>query len=188
MKGNGAPSCSSTSEDPAMTAPVAHAPAWRDELRAVGDFAFELPRTARPDMRVPARIYADAELLRAIVEGEAMTQLANVATLPGVVECVYGMPDMHEGYGFPVGGVAATLLPDGVVSPGGVGFDINCGVRLLATPLTREQLGERHTELTHEISRSIPSGMGRGGRWALTDRELDRVLVDGARFVVREKG
>src|SRR5512143_912320 len=188
MKGNGAPSCSSTSEGPAMTAPVAYAPAWRDELRAVGNFAFELPRTARPDMRVPARIYADAELLRAIVEGEAMTQLANVATLPGVVECVYGMPDMHEGYGFPVGGVAATLLPDGVVSPGGVGFDINCGVRLIATPLTRAELGDRNEALTHEISRSIPSGMGHHGRWKLSNAELDGVLTHGSSFLVRERG
>src|SRR5512143_34932 len=188
MKGNGAPSCSSTSEGPAMTAPVAYAPAWRDELRAVGNFAFELPRTARPDMRVPARIYADAELLRAIVEGEAMTQLANVATLPGVVECVYGMPDMHEGCGFPVGGVAATLLPDGVVSPGGVGFDINCGVRLLSLPLTRAELGERLESFVHELSRSIPSGTGHGGQWHLTDAELDVVLLGGAGRLVSAHG
>jgi tRNA-splicing ligase RtcB len=125
------------------TLAVPKATVQRDELRAVGDFAFELPRTARPAMRVPIRVYADDALLSAILEGEAMMQLVNVATLPGVVGCAYGMPDMHEGYGFPVGGVAATLLPDGVVSPGGVGFDINCGVRLLSLPLTRAELGDR---------------------------------------------
>jgi tRNA-splicing ligase RtcB len=98
------------------------------------------------------------------------------------------MPDMHDGYGFPVGGVAAMQLPDGVVSPGGVGFDINCGVRLLTTSMTRDELGQRHTDLTHEISRSIPSGTGRGGRWSLSDAELDRVLAEGARYLVTDRG
>jgi tRNA-splicing ligase RtcB (3'-phosphate/5'-hydroxy nucleic acid ligase) len=152
-----------------------------------GPYTADIPASFRADMRVPARIFADDELLRQILVGEAVTQLVNVTTLPGIVDFAYGMPDMHEGYGFPVGGVAATLLPDGVISPGGVGFDINCGVRLLATPLTRAVLGERYTALTHEISRSIPAGTGRGGQWALTDAELDRVLTEGATFVVRTK-
>ena len=104
----------------------------REDVVPVDHFVFELPTLTGKGMRVPARIYADEELLSAMLEGEAMTQLSNVATLPGVVGCVYGMPDMHEGYGFPVGGVAATALPDGVISPGGIGYDINCGVRLLA--------------------------------------------------------
>lgn len=137
-------------------------------------------------MRTGARIFADAELLHEM-GGEAVTQLVNVTTLPGIVDYACGMPDMHEGYGFPVGGVAATLLPDGVVSPGGVGFDINCGVRLIATPLTRAELGDRHEALTHEISRSIPSGMGHHGRWKLSNAELDGVLTHGAAFLVREK-
>jgi tRNA-splicing ligase RtcB len=160
----------------------------RDELLAVGDYAFELPQAARAGMRVPARVYADETLLSAILEGEAMTQLANVATLPGLVERVYGMPDMHEGYGFPVGGVAATLLPDGVVSPGGVGFDINCGVRLLSLPLTRAELGERLESFVHELSRSIPSGTGRGGQWRLSDAELDGVLTGGSAYLVSAHG
>src|SRR5438034_1004067 len=124
----------------------------REEMKLVGQNVYEVPRNARPDMRVPARVYADEELLEAMLPGETLTQLSNVATLPGVVDYVYGMPDMHEGYGFPVGGVAATLLPDGVVSPGGVGFDINCGVRLLATPLNRRQIGNRAEDLVHEVS------------------------------------
>lgn len=139
-------------------------------------------------MRVPARIFADEELFAGIADGQAIPQLVNVATLPGIVDFAWGMPDMHDGYGFPVGGVAATLLPDGVVSPGGVGFDINCGVRLLATGLSRADLGDRHVGLTHEISRSIPTGTGRGGHWVLTPAELDHVLGDGAPFVVRERG
>jgi tRNA-splicing ligase RtcB len=97
------------------------------------------------------------------------------------------MPDMHVGYGFPVGGVAATRMPDGVVSPGGVGFDINCGVRLLATPLLRKELGERATALVHQISRAIPSGTGRGGSWRLSDDEVDGVLAEGTRYLVERK-
>lgn len=160
----------------------------REDLIAAGPYTFDVPTSFRPDMRVPARVFADDELLEAMLAGEAMAQLVNVATLPGVVDCVYGMPDMHEGYGFPVGGVAATEMPDGVVSPGGVGFDINCGVRLLATPLTHEDIGDRLTALVHEISRSIPSGTGRGGKWQLTDDELDAVLALGSAFLIKERG
>ncbi|MDE3127540.1 MAG: RtcB family protein [Gemmatimonadota bacterium] len=139
-------------------------------------------------MRVPARVYADDELLPPMLEGEAMTQLVNVATLPGVVDRVYGMPDMHEGYGFPVGGVCATEPPDGVVSPGGVGFDINCGVRLLTLPLTRAELGGRLESFVHELSRAIPSGTGRGVAWRLSDDELDGVLAGGSAHLVRAHG
>ncbi len=140
-------------------------------------------------MRVPARIYADEDLLEAMLAGETITQLINVSTLPGVAGAVCGMPDMHEGYGFPVGGVAATAMPDGVVSPGGVGFDINCGVRLLATPLRRKDLNDSQAErLVHEISRSVPSGTGKEGPLRLEDRELDRVLAEGSRYLVRAKG
>ena len=159
----------------------------RAALVPVGPCAYEIPQSFRADMRVPARVYADDALLDAMLAGDALTQLVNVATLPGVVDCVYGMPDMHDGYGFPVGGVAATAWPDGVVSPGGVGFDVNCGVRLLATPLTREALGDRLEPWVHEISRGVPAGTGRGGRWLLTDAELDRVLADGSAFLVRER-
>jgi tRNA-splicing ligase RtcB len=160
----------------------------REDLRAVGEFGFELPATWRSDMRVPVRVYADEVLLAPMLEGEAMLQLVNVATLPGVVDHVYGMPDMHEGYGFPVGGVAATRMPDGVVSPGGVGFDINCGVRLLALPFTRTELGDRLESFVHQLSRSIPSGTGRGGEWRLTDPELDSVLTRGSAHLVSAFG
>lgn len=160
----------------------------REDLKAVEEFVFELSSSTRPDMRVPARVYADDALLSDMLDGEAIVQLANVATLPGVVPYVYGMPDMHEGYGFPVGGVAATLLPDGVVSPGGVGFDINCGVRLVALPLTRDALGTRLESFVHELSRSIPTGTGRGSQWHLSDDELDGVLAGGSAYIVHEHG
>src|ERR671937_298336 len=113
------------------------------EPRRIDETLWEIPADARPDMRVPARVFADAELLQAISRDTSLEQLQNVATLPGVVEAAYAMPDIHQGYGFPVGGLAATELPDGVVSPGGVGYDINCGGRLLALPLTADELGDR---------------------------------------------
>src|SRR2546430_15119715 len=109
----------------------------------IGDELWEIPVGARPGMRVPARVFADAELFAAIEQDRSLEQLQNVATLPGVVEAALAMPDIHQGYGFPVGGLAATELPDGVVSPGGAGHDINCGVRLLAAPFSAEELGER---------------------------------------------
>jgi len=130
-------------------------------------------------MRVPAWIFADDEILEDIRDDHSLEQLQNVATLPGVVGAAIAMPDIHQGYGFPVGGVAATARPDGVVSPGGVGYDINCGVRLLALPLIEPELGERRESLVHEISRSVPAGAGRSGRLHLRGQLLDDVLRDG---------
>src|SRR5918911_2022955 len=134
------------------------------ELARVDEMLWEIPASARADMRVPARVFADAELIEAVSADRSLEQLCNVATLPGIVDAALAMPDIHQGYGFPVGGVAATEVPDGVVSPGGVGYDINCGVRLLAAPFDARELGERREALVHEVSRSVPSGAGRGGR------------------------
>src|SRR5919198_1430187 len=119
-------------------------------LKRLDDELWEIPAHARPGMRVPGRLFADPELVAAIEGDRSLEQLANVATLPGIVEAALAMPDVHQGYGFPVGGVAATEAPDGVVSPGGVGYDINCGVRLLALPLTFGDLGKRREPLVHE--------------------------------------
>jgi len=154
------------------------------ELRRLGDVLWEIPAEARPDMRVPARIFADVELLEAISHDGSLEQLKNVATLPGVVEAVLAMPDIHQGYGFPIGGVAATEFPDGVISPGGVGYDINCGVRLLAMPLSEQELGGRRELLVHELSRAIPAGTGKHGALRLSGPELDRVLLEGPRALV----
>ena len=134
-----------------------------EQLRRMDETLWEIPASFRPDMRVPARVFADAELLEAIRGDRSLEQLVNVATLPGIVEAALAMPDIHQGYGCPVGGLAATALPDGVVSPGGVGYDINCGVRLLALPLAEPELGGRREALVHELSRRIPAGTGRGG-------------------------
>jgi tRNA-splicing ligase RtcB (3'-phosphate/5'-hydroxy nucleic acid ligase) len=157
------------------------------DLRRVDEVVWEIPADARPDMRVPARVFADPELLEAIRSDGSLEQLRNVATLPGVVDAVLAMPDAHQGYGFPVGGVAATELPDGVVSPGGVGYDINCGVRLLAAPFGAEELGKRREGLVHEISRAVPAGAGQGSRSALGEGRLDEVLAQGPRALVERE-
>ena len=149
---------------------------------------WEIPADARPDMRVPARVFADAELIDQIASDRSLEQLQNVATLPGIREAALAMPDIHQGYGFPVGGVAATEPPDGVVSPGGVGYDINCGVRLLALPLTATELGRRAERLVHEISRRVPVGAGHGGSLRLSRDDLDRVLIDGPQALLSGHG
>lgn len=157
-------------------------------LHRVGEVLWEIPAAARPDMRVPARVFADAELIEQIAADRSLQQLQNVATLPGICEAALAMPDIHQGYGFPVGGVAATEPPDGVISPGGVGYDINCGVRLLALPLTVAELGGHTERLVHEISRRVPVGAGHGGSLRLADEAFDRVLVEGPEALLSEHG
>ena len=153
-----------------------------DGLVRVDEVLWEIPAAARADMRVPARVFADRALLDAIAHDDSLEQLQNVATLPGIVEAAIAMPDIHQGYGFPVGAVAATAMPDGVVSPGGVGYDINCGVRLLALPLTVAELGKRKERLVHELSRAIPTrARGEGGP---PSADLDALLRDGPRALI----
>jgi tRNA-splicing ligase RtcB (3'-phosphate/5'-hydroxy nucleic acid ligase) len=148
------------------------------DLRQVDETLWEIP--AEGEMRVPARVFADEQILHAIVADKSLEQLRNVATLPGIVDAALAMPDIHQGYGFPVGGLAATELPDGVVSPGGVGYDINCGVRLLALPLTERELAGRREALVHELSRTIPAGAGKESGLRV---DLERVLREGPRAV-----
>jgi tRNA-splicing ligase RtcB len=156
------------------------------ELRRLSAVLWEIPANARSDMRVPARVFADRELLSAIEHDRSLEQIQNVATLPGVVEAALAMPDVHQGYGFPVGGVAATELPDGVVSPGGVGYDINCGVRLLALPLSNTELGGKREALVHELSRTVPAGAGKATGRVRGTAELDAILEHGPRDLAGE--
>ncbi|WNG37236.1 RtcB family protein [Archangium violaceum] len=153
-------------------------------LRQLGPALYELDPSFREDMRVPARIVADEELLQQMSQDHSILQLVNVTTLPGIQGFAIGMPDMHEGYGFPVGGVAGTLLPHGVISPGGIGFDINCGVRLLSTGLLHEEVEALLPALAHDLARSIPTGFGRHGRLSLDSEQLERVLAEGVPYVV----
>lgn len=154
------------------------------KLEKIDDFRYRIPRTGK--MRVEGLIFADETLLPAIESDLAPQQVANVACLPGIVGKSYAMPDIHWGYGFPIGGVAAFDYDEGVVSPGGVGYDINCGVRLLATALTRAELAPQIGRFADALYRNIPSGVGTGRRdLVLTEHELRRLLREGAGWAVQ---
>lgn len=147
---------------------------------------WRIPQRYNPEMHVPGMVYADDELIESILGDNALQQVANVATLPGIVGHSLGMPDIHWGYGFPVGGVAATRREDGVVSPGGIGFDINCGVRLMATNLLRDQVKGSVDKLADELFNNLPSGVGGAGMRRLSIDEMREVMVRGAAWAVEE--
>ena len=149
------------------------------DLQRVGPFEWEIPTSARSDMRVPARIFISRELLEAIGDDASLEQAANAATLPGVIGRVLVMPDVHQGYGFPIGGVAATELPSGVISPGAIGYDINCGVRLLASKVELEAARGVMNDLVTALDAACPSGVGTSGRLRLGERELERAGIQG---------
>jgi tRNA-splicing ligase RtcB len=151
-------------------------------MREVAPFEWELE--AEPPMRVPGRVFASRRMVESGELENALQQVRNVAALPGVVRASYAMPDIHWGYGFPIGGVAAFDVDEGVISPGGVGYDIGCGVRLLRSDLTLDDARERLPELLHELSRSVPTGTGRGGDVDVGQRDLEDVTRDGARWAV----
>ncbi|MBA3877771.1 MAG: RNA-splicing ligase RtcB [Anaerolinea sp.] len=154
------------------------------QIERLDEVRWRIPRTQRPDMRVDGIVFADDELMAALRGDPALVQVANVATLPGIVGASLAMPDVHWGYGFPIGGVAAVRCDGGVISPGGIGFDINCGVRLLRTDLTAAGVRPRLERLADALFAAVPSGVGaRSGR-RLSARELDDVLLDGARQAV----
>jgi tRNA-splicing ligase RtcB len=160
----------------------------RQQLKKLDDFRYLIPKGTKPGMRTDALIYADEKLLGQILNDLSLEQAINVAFLPGIVGRSLAMPDIHQGYGFPIGGVAATDVRTGVVSPGGVGFDINCGVRLLATSLSREEVAPRIKDLVHQLFRDVPCGTGRRGEIQCKPGEIDRALTGGARWVVEERG
>ena len=158
----------------------------KQAFQQVAPSIYEVPATHRPDMRVPARVYADAELLRLAAEDDSLDQLINTATLPGIVQHALAMPDIHEGYGFPIGGVVATAWPDGVISPGGVGYDINCGVRLLTSSLSAEELRPHLRKALEALYRAVPSGVGgEGAIPRLSQHELHAVLEGGAEWALQ---
>jgi tRNA-splicing ligase RtcB len=148
-----------------------------------GPCVWEIPQDVRPGMRVPGRIYADEILLEAIQRDGSLEQVANAATLPGIVSASLAMPDIHRGYGLPVGGVVATDAAEGVVSPGGVGYDINCGVRLLRTDLLASEVRPRLELMVEALARAVPSGVGSKGRVALSAKDERRgPVLGGARW------
>ncbi len=161
--------------------------AWEGPLEKIGDYKYRIPASYKEGMRVDGIIYADEELLESIKKDNAPEQVANVAFLPGIVKYSLAMPDIHWGYGFSIGGVAATS-PDegGVISPGGVGFDINCGVRLLKTNLTFEDIKDKISVIVNRLYQDVPSGVGSKGEIKVSYNEEKKLLVEGARWAVKK--
>ena len=156
----------------------------KDEIKKVRDNVYEIPGSFNKKMRASGRLYIDDESFEALEEG-AVEQIVNVACLPGVQRYSIGLPDIHFGYGFPIGGVAAFSLRNGIVSPGGVGFDINCGVRLIKSNLTLEDIEDNLDELTEALFKNIPSGVGSKGKIKLDKDEINDVLDYGAEWAVK---
>ena len=154
------------------------------KLQRLGPYLWEIPLDPKRGMRVPARVVADDTLIGHLRTDASLDQLANGATLPGIVGAAMAMPDIHQGYGLPVGGVVATDAEHGVVSPGAIGFDINCGVRLLRTNLERAEVMPRLAPLVEALHAAIPTGVGSKSRLTLRPRELDAAMATGARWAV----
>ncbi len=158
----------------------------RDDLHRIGEYRYEAPQSFREDMRVPAHIFADDDIVAKALEDRSLEQLVNTATLPGIVGQALAMPDIHQGYGFPIGGVAATRLPDGVISPGGVGYDINCGVRVMGTALDVDEVRPHLNRLADALYQHLPGGVGVKGHLHLNRAEMDQILAEGGDWARRE--
>ncbi len=155
-------------------------------LRKITDYKYEIPKGTFPDMRVPGLLFVTEEILKYAFEEQAIKQVVNAATLPGIVKASIAMPDIHYGYGLPIGGVIATRWDDGIVSPGGVGYDINCGVRLLRTNLKEVDVKKRIRNLLSELFKNVPCGVGSESKLRLSDSELDELMVEGARWALKK--
>ncbi|MBI2877270.1 MAG: RtcB family protein, partial [Candidatus Tectomicrobia bacterium] len=155
------------------------------EVVRVAETLWEIPPSHKPGMRVPARIYATEKLMEELDEG-VIEQITNVATLPGIVDYAFCMPDAHQGYGFPIGGVAAMDAEEGVISPGGIGFDINCGMRLVLTNLTHDEVRPHLKELVDDLFERVPAGVGSRGFLRISQPQFREVVEQGARWVIRE--
>ncbi len=154
------------------------------EIKKIDEWRFLIPKTGA--MRVPGLIFSSSELMPNIKDDQSLQQVVNVATLPGIVKHSLAMPDIHWGYGFPIGGVAAFNMEDGIISPGGVGYDINCGVRLLTTSLLANEIRPRIKELVSVLFKEIPTGVGSRGRIRLSRKEESEVAVQGASWAVKK--
>ncbi|HXF86566.1 MAG TPA: RtcB family protein [Anaerolineales bacterium] len=156
-----------------------------ENLIQISETEWEIPIHFRQDMRVPVRLFATRELLEQIIHDKSLEQAVNAATLPGLVGAVIVMPDMHQGYGFPIGGVAATEYPHGVISPGAIGYDINCGVRLLASSIDYDSARAEMDTLATLLNKYCPSGVGKEGAIKVSVKELDQVLREGSRWALK---
>ena len=155
-------------------------------IERLDEYRWQIPAGSKPGMKVPAIIFASEKLMEQIRHDLSLEQAANAATLPGVVRAAYAMPDIHQGYGLPIGAVVATRTDGGVVTPGGVGYDINCGVRLLRTDLTGDEVSPRLKELVNLLFAEIPTGVGSRGKVRLTKENQAQPLLKGARWAVEQ--
>ena len=155
-----------------------------EEYKEIGEFRYELLKTG--NMKVPGIIYASSKLFKKMKEDKTLEQVKNVACLPGIIKSSIAMSDAHQGYGFSIGGVAAFDAETGIITPGGIGFDINCGVRLLTTNLTREIVEPKILELLDVIYRKVPVGVGKDSSIRLNHEELDKVLTDGVKWAISQ--
>jgi tRNA-splicing ligase RtcB len=153
------------------------------EIKQIDDFLWEIPKQGK--MNVPGRVYASESMMRDIRQDQSLQQVVNVAHLPGIVGYSMAMPDIHWGYGFPIGGVAAFDVDEGIISPGGVGYDINCGVRLMRSNLTRKEVEPKIRDLVAAIFSKVPSGVGSTGVLKLSEAEMKQVLREGAHWAVK---
>ncbi len=155
------------------------------DLVRISEYEWEIPKSFREDMRVPVRIFATRKLLEKVMDDRSLEQAVNSSTLPGLVGHVLVMPDMHQGYGFPIGGVAATHYPDGVISPGGIGYDINCGVRLLASQIELDVALPYLEDLATKLNQYCPSGVGEKGELRMSEADLNQVCLQGSRWALK---
>jgi tRNA-splicing ligase RtcB len=158
----------------------------KKDFRRIDNYTWELAEDFRDDMRVPVRLFANTELFEAAFGDRTVEQLVNTATLPGITKYAMALPDMHQGYGFPIGGVAGIDARSGVISPGGVGYDINCGVRLLGSHLDWEEVDPHIEDLMTALYQSCPSGLGGDGRERVSKKELDNLLAEGASWALKK--
>ena len=157
----------------------------KEHFTKITDNLWEIPQSFRSSMLTPARIYASENMLDDILREKAAEQLINMTTLPGIEKYALAMPDIHQGYGFPIGGVAAFRASDGIISPGGVGYDINCGVRLLKSNLSFDELKYKIPDLITQIQRNIPTGVGCSGNIILNHKEFEQVLNTGLKWAIK---
>jgi tRNA-splicing ligase RtcB len=157
----------------------------KNDFKKISDYLWEIPKGYKSGMRVPARFYASEDMLDDILEDRSLEQLVNITTLKGIQKYSLAMPDIHEGYGFPIGGVAAFDFNQGIISPGGIGYDINCGVCLLKSKKSIEEVKGFAGNLARNIFKEIPSGLGRGGQWRFDEKEFDEILRKGVKWAVK---
>ncbi len=158
----------------------------KSNFKKLSDWLWEIPKSFRSDMQVSARAYVSEKMLEESFKDRSLEQLVNISTLPGIQKYALAMPDMHEGYASPIGGVAAIKIPEGVISPGVCGYDINCGMRLLKSEHTEKEIKPHFDKLATEIQSQVPSGLGRGRKIKLSIEQINKILEEGTHILLKQ--